>query len=254
MSATETILGVHFFNGTVEEAVDVMSRDGGLLVVPAAPALVKLQSDEGYRRALMSADMAIADSGAMVLLWKIFTGRRVERISGLKFLKHLVVRLSSRPNEHVLWIVPSEAAHQKTIEWLRHANLTGTADFYVAPRYDPEVRDDSLVGKIDNHPPTHVVVGIGGGVQEKLGLFLKENLRVRPAIHCIGAALAFLTGDQPAIPMWADRFYLGWFLRLLRQPRVFGPRYLSAFKLPGLLLRYRENLPPMRSAQQRSEV
>jgi UDP-N-acetyl-D-mannosaminuronic acid transferase (WecB/TagA/CpsF family) len=109
------------------------------------------------------------------------------------------------------------------------------------------VRDDALLAKIDSHPPTHVVVGIGGGVQEKLGLFLKENLRARPAIHCIGAALAFLTGDQPAIPMWADRFYLGWFLRLLRQPRIFGPRYVSALRLPGLIARHRDELPPLRN-------
>jgi len=34
----------------------------GLLVVPAAPALVKLCEDEDYRRALVSADMAIAEA------------------------------------------------------------------------------------------------------------------------------------------------------------------------------------------------
>ena len=97
------------------------------------------------------------------------------------------------------------------------------------------------------------MVGIGGGVQEKLGLFLKETLHARPAIHCIGAALAFLTGDQPSIPMWADRFYLGWLLRLLRQPRVFGPRYLSALKLPWFIFRYREGLPPLRTIDVRGQ-
>jgi prepilin signal peptidase PulO-like enzyme (type II secretory pathway) len=150
MNPTEQILGVHFFNGTVDEAVDAMCANGGLLVVPAAPALVKLSEDEGYRRALTSADMVIADSGAMVLLWKIFTGRRVERISGLKFLKRLVTRLASHPDERVLWIVPSEHAHEKTIAWLRSMNLTATADFYIAPRYAAQVRDDALVAKIDN--------------------------------------------------------------------------------------------------------
>src|SRR6266436_210049 len=248
MVSTEQILGVRFFNGSVDEAVDSLSSSGGLLVVPAAPALVRLQKDAEYRRALISADMAIADSGAMVLLWKIFTGRSVERISGLKFLKRLIARLASHPEERVLWIVPSEHAHDKTIAWLRKVNLTGTADFYVAPRYAREVRDDALVAKIDNHPPAHVVVGIGGGVQEKLGLFLKENLRVRPAIYCIGAALAFLTGDQPPIPMWADRFYLGWLLRSIRQPRVFVPRYLSGFKLARLIARHRDQLPPINDA------
>src|SRR5437879_3839006 len=246
MAPTETILGIHFFNGTVDQAVDAMSANGGLLVVPAGPTLVKLSEDAEYRRALVSADMAIADSGAMVLFWKIFTGRRVERISGLKYLKRLVARLASHPNERVLWVVPSGSAHEKTIAWLRSVNLTGTADFYIAPRYGTQVRDDALLAKINNQSPAHVVIGIGGGVQEKLGLFLKENLRARLAIHCIGAALAFLTGDQPPIPMWADRFYLGWFLRFLGQPRVFGPRYLSALKLPLLIFRYAANLPPLR--------
>src|SRR5216684_3951486 len=122
MFVTETILGVNFFNGTVDEAVDTMSANGGLLVVPAGPTLVKLTEDAEYRRAMVSADMAIADSGAMVLLWKIFTGRRVERISGLKYLKRLVARLASHPGERVLWIVPSERAHDKTVDWLRSIN------------------------------------------------------------------------------------------------------------------------------------
>src|SRR2546430_9465696 len=139
MPSTEQILGVRFFNGTVDEAVEVMSSAGGLLAVPAAPALVKICHDEDYRRAVTSADMAIADSGAMVLLWKILTGRRVERISGLKFLKRLVIRLASQPMEPVLWIVPSDAAHDKTIVWLGQGNLTGTADFYIAPRDQREV-------------------------------------------------------------------------------------------------------------------
>jgi exopolysaccharide biosynthesis WecB/TagA/CpsF family protein len=249
MPSTEQILGINFFNGTVDEAVDSLSSSGGLLVVPAAPALVKVQEDAEYRRALTSADIVIADSGAMVLLWKLFTGRAVERISGLKFLKRLIARLAAHPDEGVLWIVPSERAHHKTVDWLRSINLTANADFYAAPRYAAQVRDDALVAKIDIHSAAHVVIGIGGGVQEKLGLFLKENLRARPAIHCIGAALAFLTGDQPPIPMWADRFYLGWLLRLLRQPRVFGPRYLSALKLPWLIFRYRENSPPLRKVE-----
>lgn len=247
MSPTEQILGVRFFNGSVEEAVEALSTNGGLLVVPAAPALVKICDDEEYRRALTSADMAIADSGAMVLFWKIFTGRRVERISGLKFLKRLLARLTENPNERVLWIVPSESARQKAIDWLQANGLKVLADdFYVAPRYGTTVRDDALVNKIDTQSPTHVVIGIGGGTQEKLGLFLKENTRARPAIHCIGAALGFVTGDQPPIPMWADRFYLGWLLRFLRQPHVFGPRYLGAFRLPFLIARYRERLPALR--------
>jgi UDP-N-acetyl-D-mannosaminuronic acid transferase (WecB/TagA/CpsF family) len=90
------------------------------------------------------------------------------------------------------------------------------------------------------------VIAIGNGPQEKLGIYLRDNLPYRPAIHCIGAALGFLTGDQVAIPPWVDRFYLGWLFRLFAQPRIFIPRLARAAILPWLMGRYRSALPPLR--------
>ena len=63
-----TILGIRFFQGSAADAVDRMGQ-GGLLVVPAAPALKDLATDPGYRDALVHADLALADSAFMVLAW-----------------------------------------------------------------------------------------------------------------------------------------------------------------------------------------
>jgi N-acetylglucosaminyldiphosphoundecaprenol N-acetyl-beta-D-mannosaminyltransferase len=90
------------------------------------------------------------------------------------------------------------------------------------------------------------VIAIGSGPQEKLGYYLRENLSYRPAIHCTGAAPGFITGDQNAIPEWADRFFLGWFLRLIAQPRIFIPRLTRGLALPWLIWKYGKNLPPIR--------
>src|SRR5437762_12997478 len=99
------ILGVKFFDGSVDEVIDIMCRRGGLLVVPAAPALVNIQYDEAYRMALLEADLAIADSGFMVLLWKIFGEQTIARISGLSYLKRLLSG-SWLHNTEVLFVVP----------------------------------------------------------------------------------------------------------------------------------------------------
>ena len=48
----QRILGVRFFDGAAPEAVDYITRVGGYTVVPAAPALVKIENDPAYRRAL----------------------------------------------------------------------------------------------------------------------------------------------------------------------------------------------------------
>jgi len=93
--------------------------------------------------------------------------------------------------------------------------------------------------------PDHVVICVGSGPQEKLGLFLKRELSYGPGIHCLGAAIGFLSGEQASIPAWADRAYLGWLLRCIDDPRTFVPRYLKAFRLVYLLARYGATPPPI---------
>jgi UDP-N-acetyl-D-mannosaminuronic acid transferase (WecB/TagA/CpsF family) len=109
--------------------------------------------------------------------------------------------------------------------------------------YGREIEDPALLALLERLRPQHVVVTVGGGTQERLGLYLKQRLSYRPAIHCIGAAIAFLSGDQVGIPVWADKLYLGWLFRTIADPKRFGPRYWEARKLLGLMVRYRERLP-----------
>ena len=61
------------------------------------------------------------------------------------------------------------------------------------------------------------------------------------------AAIAFLSGDQVRIPVWADKFYLGWLFRSFSEPKRFVPRYLDAFKLYPLMRRYRDRLPDLKT-------
>jgi exopolysaccharide biosynthesis WecB/TagA/CpsF family protein len=244
--STEEILGIRFFNGRATEVVDLVSREGGMLAAPAAPSMVNLRYDEDYRNALTAADFAIPDSGGMVLLWRILTGRTLSRISGLEYIRRLLEHETVRQPGAVMWIVPSFAARDKLADLLRCRGIAvADANLYIAPNYARPVRDETLRDKIQHYRPAHVVISVGGGTQDKLGHFLKQRLDYRPAIHCIGAALGFLTGDQIAIPDWADRLYLGWLFRLLAQPRVFIPRLWRACELPWLIIKYREKLPPM---------
>jgi UDP-N-acetyl-D-mannosaminuronic acid transferase (WecB/TagA/CpsF family) len=136
---------------------------------------------------------------------------------------------------------------ERNIAWLNAEGLdVGTDDCYVAPLYPRRgsVEDADLLEILNRRRPAHVFVCVGSGVQEKLGLYLKRHLDYTPGIHCIGAAIAFLSGDQARIPLWADRLALGWLVRCLRDPRVFVPRYLRAFRLAYLVVRYDDKAPP----------
>ena len=180
------------------------------------------------------------------MLWKYFTGERVPRISGLEYVKRLLEEESVRQPGAVLWVVPSAAALTKTRAFLRVRSLPARDDdFYIAPKYSQPVEDETLLSIVRQRRPRHVVVAVGGGMQDKLGQYLLERLDYRPAIHCIGAALGFLTGDQVRIPGWADRFYVGWFFRILTHPKAVGLRYAGGIRLVQLLARYKDQLPPV---------
>lgn len=246
------ILGIRFFGGSSREAVAEITHTGGLLVAPAAPSMIVLCRDEDYRRALLSAQLAIADSGFMVLLWKLFTGESVPRISGLEHMKRLLEHESVRLPGAVLWVVATEESAAKLRTFLDSTlplppsdSPANSAATYVAPHYSRPVADEALLALVQQQRPRHVVIAVGGGVQDKLGQYLLERLDYAPAVHCIGAAIGFLTGDQVRIPAWADKYYVGWLFRSVAQPRVFVPRFWSALRLPWLIWKFRERLPPL---------
>jgi N-acetylglucosaminyldiphosphoundecaprenol N-acetyl-beta-D-mannosaminyltransferase len=247
MIPTRQILGIRFFNGDVDEAVAFMHRHGGYLVAPSGTCFTRLREDERYRRAIVAADMAIADSGLMVGLWRLLRHENMQRISGFKYLRHLLRKLKGAENREVFWVLPTKPARQNLLDWSRREAFSiNRENCYVAPRYELEIEDRNLLALLEQHLPVHVIIAIGSGAQEKLGFYLRETLSYRPAIHCIGAALGFITGDQRAIPDWADRLFLGWLWRLLAQPRIFIPRLSRALQLPWLIWKYGEKLPPMR--------
>jgi N-acetylglucosaminyldiphosphoundecaprenol N-acetyl-beta-D-mannosaminyltransferase len=237
------ILGIRFFVGDADEAVARMSS-GGLLVVPAAPALKNLANDPAYREALQGADLVITDSAFMVMIWNRLKRDSIRRVSGLKYLSFLLKRPDFYQPGGSFWIMASEASARKNSAWLRRRGIElAPSDCYVAPLYGKTLSDPALLRMINERHPRHIVVTLGGGTQERLGLYLRSELDCKPSIHCVGAAIAFLSGDQVLIPDWADRMYLGWLFRCLSDPRRYMPRYWDARKLLSLMIRYGSSLP-----------
>jgi len=238
------ILGINFFIGNARQAVRA-GMQGGLVVAPAAPSLLDLNRDNHYRDALLESDLAITDSGFMVLVWNALVPDRIRRVSGLEYLKLLLSEPEFRKAGATFWVMPSAASMYRNVYWLRERGVcVEDEDCYIAPKYSSgEIRDEKLRDLINARRPAHVIIAIGGGTQERLGLYLKRSCDFQPGIHCTGAAIAFLSGDQARIPDWADRHKLGWLVRCLSDPKRCLPRYAKAFRLAFLLWRHRDQLP-----------
>lgn len=267
------ILGIRFYTGEIE---GLMARTlaGGLIVVPSAPVLVNLTADPAHRAALEQSDLAILDSGYLVLLWRLLRKKKLLRISGLRYLRELLVMPEFRQPGATFWVMPSAHDAAANLAWLQTVGITVAEEAtYLAPHYARQgpLADPALLAAIQAQRPRFIMLNLGGNVQERLGHYLRNELariaqvsafpaypnsrqlsafsvsvfQSTPAIICTGAAIAFLSGRQANIPPWADRLYLGWLLRSLREPAKFLPRYWHALQLLPLVWKYGERpVPP----------
>lgn len=234
-----TILGVRFYIAELDGLLE-LANDGGLVVFPSAPVMVRLAEDPAHRDALEHADFAVTDSAYMVLLWLLRTGERVRRISGLRFLRGFFGRAAFKGAGESFWIMPSLHDAEANLNWLRGRGFEVTADdCYVAPMYSRQgpLLDEALLERVAARRPKVIFVALSGGVQERLGWFLRQRLGYKPLILCIGGAIAFLTGQQTRIPVWADRLGLGWLLRFISAPRSFAAKVRGVGRLAPMIWR-----------------
>ena len=241
-------LGVPFYKGNLQDAC-TRALKGGLVTAPSGPGLAQdLTACSEYKRALGNSDLVLPDSGFLCLWIKWVWRKNLPRISGLIFLQS-VLEIIDLEKDTAIWVMPDEKQAIANGEWItqKFGNKFQESNVYIAPQYPKlgKLADSSLLAQIEKTKPKYIFVQVGGGVQERLGLYLKENLSYLPGIFCTGAALAFLSGQQAKIPTWADLLFLGWLLRCLNNPKVFVPRYLRAFRLLFLLAKYGDKAPSL---------
>ncbi len=171
------ILGLEFYAGDLPGLV-ALTPGAGLVVVPSAPVLVDLATDDAHREAVEGGDVALLDSGYLVLLWLLFRREKLPRISGLKYLRALVEDAGFRQPGATFWVMPSAREAQVNLEWLNSRGFRLTpADCYLAPPYPAgPLRDEALADVIRARRPGYIVICLGGGVQERLGWYLKREL------------------------------------------------------------------------------
>ena len=192
--------------------------------------------------------MFCLDSGFLLPMDKMGLEENLPRISGLIFLQS-VLEIIDLEKDTAIWVMPDEKQAIANGEWItqKFGNKFQESNVYIAPQYPKlgKLADSSLLAQIEKTKPKYIFVQVGGGVQERLGLYLKENLSYLPNFLYLYVALAFLSGQQAKIPTWADLLFLGWLLRCLNNPKVFVPRYLRAFRLLFLLAKYGDKAPSL---------
>ena len=222
------IFGVSFHDISFNQFRKIKHK--GLVVLPSGPGLSTIRSDKIYHKSIQNADIALFDSGYFVLLLRLLKGLKVSKFSGYKFLK-LFLKAYKTKNFFAVEVDRKSAIINS--KYLKKYSIDVSNRQYIAPIYKKNsyIMDSILLNNLKKNKPFVILINLGGGTQEVLGSYLKNNLNYKPLIICTGAAISFLTKRQAPISKFIDNIFMGWAVRIFFNPIVFLPRYLSAFKL-----------------------
>ena len=220
---------IKFHNCGFVELLSIIN-EGGYLVAPAASALTNINKDNKYHESLIKSDVAILDSGFFCILLRIFKGKKVTKYSGYLFLKNFL-NLKFNKETSFFNIDPNLEENKANISYLNSKNITNIKS-YIAPKYDnKKIIDNNLLEEINQFKPRYIIINLGGGIQEPLALYIKNNINYKCSILCTGAAISFLTKKQAPINDIVDKLYLGWLWRTLYNPRKFLLRTIKSLNL-----------------------
>ena len=220
--------GIKFHNYKFKNILMTLNK-GGYLVAPAASALYAIKLNKKYFLSLKNSRVAIFDSGFFCILLRLFKNFKAKKNSGYLFLKNFI-NYEPLKKKKIFLVDPSKVDTVFNKKYFRKNNFIYLKS-YVAPKYKYNIEDQKLLREIRLYRPHYVIINIGGETQEILAFYLKKNLKLKTSILCTGAAIAFLTKRQAPINDVVDKLYLGWFVRLIYNPRIYFPRVLRSLKL-----------------------
>lgn len=232
--------GIKFYNSSFKYIYKEIKK-GGYLVAPAASSLSKILENKKYYNSLKNSDVAILDSGFFCILLRVFKNQKVKKLSGYFFLKAFL-NLKFSKKIKFLNIDPNFEESILNNDYLVKKKKIKNVISYVAPRYRKKIYDSKLIDLINKEKPKYIIINIGGEVQEVLAYYIKTKIKYKVSIMCTGAAIAFLTKKQaPLMSDFIDKFYLGWFVRLLHNPRKYFSRIVSSLNLIKLFFYEHKN-------------
>ena len=208
----------------------------GLFVFPAGPALATIEQSKVYYKSIQKADFVFFDSGFFVLLLKIFKGISIHKFSGYKFLNLFFKYMKKNKKKSVFLIDPNLKFSKSNQIFLKKLGIRKKYN-YLAPKYNVNnLSDKKLLNLLKKKRPDFIIVNIGGGTQEVLGLYLRKKLKFKVTILCTGGAISFFTGDQAPINDFIDKYYLGWLIRFFFNPVIFFKRLIIGLKLIPMVI------------------
>ena len=228
----QDILGLHFDNVTMEEALAVAEDflDGDrprVVVTPNAEIGYDAAKDGDFRDLLNRADLMLPDGAGVVLAARLRKTPLKGKVAGIDFAANLLPIFARRGTRLFLLGGKPGVAEQAAEKMRAQAPglvICGAADGYFQA-------EGPVVEALKAAGAEAVFVCLGAPKQERFMLDHRDELPGVRLMAGLGGSLDAFAGNVKRAPQWMIRTNLEWFYRLCKEPRRIGrmtrlPRYL----------------------------
>lgn len=223
-SATVECLGYKIY----AEKLDLICRGKGPVLINTINQYSYCIAEKNhlFKRALLNSDVLLPDGVGITAAVKLLTGNRIKKIAGADLHQHLLERLNKVGGR--CFYLGSSAGTLKMIVHRLKTDYPNVCVGTFSPPYKSafdEVDNQTMLKAVNEFEPEVLFVGMTAPKQEQWAYMHREQLGAE-FICSIGAVFDFYAGTiaRPK-DVWI-KLKLEWFIRLLREPKRMGRRYL----------------------------
>jgi len=201
----------------------------GVMLTLHVDSIMKLQKDRDFYRLLPKFDVITCDSQIMVVAARLLGTPMKERVSGSDYFPRFYMRYRSDPDVTIFICGGSpgiaEIARRKINEKVGREMVVATNS--PSPDFDRRAEEiEKIVLEINQSRATVLMIGLGGGRQEKFIFQFRERMPHVRLFLPLGGTIDYEAGTFERPPPWVTNSGFEWFYRLVREPRQRWRRYV----------------------------
>lgn len=211
--------------GETVDRIEAMVGDGKIHqhVVINVDKIVKMESNQALRAAVLDCDMINADGQPVIWVSRILQSPLKERVTGIDLFDVLIARCAERGFRPYL-VGARQDVVARTVDVLRakypKLELAGWRNGYWS--VDEEA---AVVQEIKRVRPDVLCMAVGSPKQELFLRKWKKEMGV-PFVMGVGGSFDVTAGVLKRAPGWMQDSGLEWLFRLAQEPRRLWRRYL----------------------------
>src|SRR5579862_932906 len=221
------LLNVLVDDVSMDELVETFRQ--GVMLTLHVDMIMKLQTDQDFYALLPKFDVVTCDSQILTTAARLLGTPLRERVSGSDYFPRFYSRYRTDPSVTIFICggapgVADIARHRINAKVGREMVVGAAAPSSQYERNPQEIEE--LIAQINRSGATVLLVGLGGGRQEKFIFRYRDRLPHVRLFLPLGGTIDYEAQTLRRPPAWITNAGLEWLYRVLHQPRQRWHRYL----------------------------